>query len=165
MIGDPMATPERCNHLAVASDLDAMDTVLGWFEGIPHADVPSLLWLQGQMALVEGFTNAVRHAHADLDPPPDVQLSVSLSDGEFSLEVTDHGRPFDLASALAQLEAEAPGIEDDPLAREAHWGLFLMMKLRRDHGWTITYRRQEDDRNCLCLRHPFEAAGALDSGW
>lgn len=165
MRGDPIAMPERRSHLAVASDLAAMDAVLGWFEGIPHADVPSLLWLQAQMALVEGFTNAVRHAHADLDPPPDVLLSVDLSDDDFRLDVMDHGQPFDFESALAQLEAEAKGIEHDPLAREAHWGLFLLMKLRRDHGWTITYRRQENDLNCLCLRHPFRDAGELDSGW
>jgi len=51
-------------QLTVNSDLDQLEAVLNWFDRLSDPGVPTDLWMQAQLALVEGFTNAVRHAHA-----------------------------------------------------------------------------------------------------
>jgi serine/threonine-protein kinase RsbW len=147
------------SQLAVRSDLDELETVLSWFGQLSDPAVPSELWMQAQLGLVEGFTNAVRHAHADLDPPPPVQLSVQVSRRMLCVEILDQGPPFDFETALATVEKAVEESERDPLAREAHWGLVMLLKLRRAYGWTISYRRTAEAANCLCLCHPLTADG------
>lgn len=148
-------------QLAVSSDLDQLETVLSWFEGLGHLDVPADVWMQAQLALVEGFTNAVRHAHAHLVSPPQVQLTLQRSSQLIQLQISDQGEAFDLASALAKVEADIAASGADPLAREAHWGLVMFLKLQQEYGWTIRYRRDDDGINVLSLSHPLTAdAGA-----
>ena len=57
-----MKIPTKIN-IQVPSDLKALDQVLFQFNKIYQASIPQKDWLQCQLALVEGFTNAVRHAH------------------------------------------------------------------------------------------------------
>lgn len=149
--------------LAVNSDLGELQTVLTWFERQRHPGVPTDLWMQAQLALVEGFTNAVRHAQVHLVAPPQVQLSLHVCSRLFCLQIIDHGEPFDFGAALARVEAEITAIGQDPLAREAHWGLVMFLKLQKEHGWTISHGRRADGTNGLCLSHPLtadESAGA-----
>ncbi|MCT0207929.1 ATP-binding protein [Synechococcus sp. CS-1332] len=153
------------SELAVISDLGELETVLSWFERQQHPDVPSDLWMQAQMALVEGFTNAVRHAHAHLVAPPQVQLSLRLSSSLFFLEIIDHGQPFALESAMARVEAEITESASDPLAREAHWGLVMFLKLQKAYGWTISYTRRDDQSNCLSLSHPLSGDGVVGGSY
>ncbi len=145
------------SELAVRSDLGELDTVLFWFERQQHPDVPSDLWMQAQLALVEGFTNAVRHAHAHLAAPPQVQLSLQRSREAFCIQIIDHGEPFDFVAALARVEAEIAASGHDPLAREAHWGLVMFLKLQNEFGWTINHCRRNDGTNGLSLSHPLRA--------
>ena len=44
--------------------------------------MPHKIWLQCQLALIEGFTNAIRHAHAGMaaDTPIRIQVTVSHQD-------------------------------------------------------------------------------------
>ncbi len=149
-------------QLAVSSDLDQLETVLSWFEGLGHPDVPADVWMQAQLALVEGFTNAVRHAHAHLVSPPWVQLALQRSRHLVRLQIIDHGEAFDLASALATVEAEIAASGADPLAREAHWGLVMFLKLQKEYGWTISYCREDDAINVLSLSHPLTADPGAD---
>ena len=146
-------------QLAVHSDLDELETVLEWFGQLSDPAVPSELWMQAQLALVEGFTNAVRHAHADLDPPPPVQLSVQVSSQRFCLQILDQGPPFDFEAALEAVEKAIEATGQDPLARGAHWGLVMFLKLRSAYGWTISHRRIDGATNCLSLCHPLSADG------
>ncbi len=147
------------SQLSVRSDLDEIEAVLSWFGQLRDPAVPSELWMQAQLALVEGFTNAVRHAHADLDPPPPVQLSVQLSRQRFCVQILDQGGPFDFEAALAAVEKAMEATGQDPLAREAHWGLVMVLKLRSAYGWTISHRRIDEATNCLSLCHPLSADG------
>ncbi|MCP9834533.1 MULTISPECIES: ATP-binding protein [unclassified Cyanobium] len=143
--------------LAVNSDLDELQTVLSWFERQRHFGVPTDLWMQAQLGLVEGFTNAVRHAHGHLVAPPPVQLSLHVSSRLFRLQIIDHGEPFDFHAALARVEAEITASGQDPLAREAHWGLVMFLKLQKEYGWTISHGRRDDGTNDLSLSHPLTA--------
>jgi serine/threonine-protein kinase RsbW len=147
------------SQLAVKSDLDELETVLEWFGHLSDPTVPSELWMQGQLALVEGFTNAVRHAHADQDPPPPVQLSVQVSSQRFCVQILDQGAPFDFDAALAAVEKAMEASDHDPLAREAHWGLVMLLTLRSTYGWTIRHRRIGEATNCLSLCHSLSADG------
>ena len=146
-------------RLSVRSDLDEIETVLSWFGQLSDPSVPAELWMQAQLALVEGFTNAVRHAHADLDTPPPVQLSVQVTSQGFCVQILDQGTPFDFEAALATVEQAMEASAQDPLARDAHWGLVMLLKLRSAYGWTIRYRRIDTATNGLSLCHPLSADG------
>jgi serine/threonine-protein kinase RsbW len=143
----------QSQSLAVSSQLESMQSVLSWFERFRGASLPEHIWLEGQTALVEGFTNAVRHAHRHLESPPDVEVVVELSADYFRIKVLDGGGPFDLESALQKLAEEEIAKDYDPLDREAHWGILMLMKLRRDYGWSVDYRPLEDRGNILLMSH------------
>jgi serine/threonine-protein kinase RsbW len=147
---DPPSTPER---LRVPSSLDQLTTVLAWYDRFRHPPLSTELWVQGQTALVEGFSNAVRHAQAALAAPPPVELEACLSDQEFRILISDHGPAFDLEQALGALREVVSAKDFDPLARDEHWGLILLLRLRNDHGWSISHQRTDDGRNRLRLCH------------
>ena len=46
------------------SNLEAMADLVEWFERKRPGGLDDMVWIQAQTALMEGFTNAVRHAHA-----------------------------------------------------------------------------------------------------
>ncbi|MEA5442017.1 ATP-binding protein [Cyanobium gracile] len=151
------------SQLTVVSHLDELESVLTWFDRLTCSAVPEELWMQAQLALVEGFTNAVRHAHAHLVPAPQVVLSVEVKASTLRVEIIDRGEPFDFESAVASLQKEVAASTADPLAREAHWGLVMLLKLRTDYGWSINYSRQEGMANCLTLSHPLNGKKAGDA--
>lgn len=154
---------KRVLTLKVASDLTSIPLVLEWFDQFLGAPLPQALWIQGQTALVEGFTNAVRHAHAHLTPPPDVETSMEVSAQGICIEIRDQGQGFDLEAAWRELSRQLQQENFDPLDREEHWGHLLLLKLRSDHGWQISYVRQPDDRNCLQISHPLSGATSASS--
>lgn len=135
-------------HLQVATDLNAMDQVLQWFEQFNHSPLEQGLWMQGRIALIEGFTNAVQHAHKSLPPLTPIDLRVHVFSHQLDIYIWDRGPAFDLEALLNQPQ------QDDPLNRESHWGGVLMKKLRDKHGWLIRYTCPAsaiDDRNCLLM--------------
>lgn len=128
-------------HLQVASDLTALTKVLAWFEQAYRDDIPKKEWLQCQLALAEGFTNAVRHAHRDLPPDTPIELEVQLYDQALAIRIWDCGPPFDLEQRITQRS-----LKPDYQAGGGR-GIDLMHKIADD----LTYRRTEGDRNCLLL--------------
>lgn len=158
----PVDSWQNKSDLAVNSDLGELETVITWFERQGHIDIPSELWMQAQLALVEGFTNAVRHAHAHLVAPQQVHLSLQITSQMFCIQIIDHGEPFDFTAAMARVEAEITASGQDPLAREAHWGLVMFLKLQKEYGWTISHCRRDDGTNDLSLSHPLRAVESVD---
>lgn len=75
------------------SRLDSVALLLEWMEQQRPSGVDGQLWVQAQTALVEGFSNAVRHAHAQLDPAPDVVVTLELTPRHLQLQVRDHDPP------------------------------------------------------------------------
>jgi len=47
--------------LQVNTDMNSLTKVLDWFEQLQDLSLPNEVWFQFQLALAEGFTNAVRH--------------------------------------------------------------------------------------------------------
>lgn len=63
--------------LQVNSDIRAVTQVLEWVEELENLPIPEGVLHQCKLALVEGFTNAVRHAHKTL--PSETLLLTSRS--------------------------------------------------------------------------------------
>lgn len=133
--------------LTVQSDLTAIAQILQWFEQFRQLPISQATWLQGQIALVEGFTNAVRHAHAELPVQTPIKVEAGLYRDRLEIQIWDQGLPFDLESLLHQVEQDYP----EPLEHVEHWGGSLFRKLRDQHQWEIEYRVVRERMNCLGL--------------
>lgn len=138
------------SHLQVETDLNQISQVLQWFTQFRQPPLSEQLWLQGQIAIVEGFTNAARHAHRHLPTRTPIDLEVKLFADRLVIAICDEGAAFDLESLLMQAEFRSAD-----LLQQTHWGIILMQKLKEQHGWHITYthlKGQLRDRNCLLIQ-------------
>ena len=116
-------------YLTVHSQLDALTTVQQWFENLLHcfsdsSPAPSV-WVdevfdQLNLALAEGFTNAVRHAHARLPGDTPIVLECWVQVHRLEIRIFDQGEPFDPDS----LVEPQPGT-----LREGGYGWFLLRRL------------------------------------
>ncbi|MEB3312711.1 MAG: ATP-binding protein [Cyanobacteriota bacterium] len=77
-----------------------MQGLLSWFDQFADAPIPKQLLLQCQLALIEGFTNAVRHAHKHLPADTPIQIQVEMSEQSIDIRIWDQGPGFDLQSTL-----------------------------------------------------------------
>lgn len=133
----------RQEQIIVASRLDVLVQVQRWFKDFCSPADAESAWVNAYVdrltiALTEGFTNAVRHAHAEL--PPDTAIKIDLTLGNHALEIRilDQGQPFDPAVL----------IEPEPGALlDSGYGWFLLRRLADQ----VTYKRLRDGRNCLSI--------------
>lgn len=88
--------------LQVNTDLNALTRVLEWFEQLKDLSLPNEVWWKFQLALAEGFTNAVRHAHKNLPVETPVQLEIIVFNGRLELKVWDCGPYFDFDAKLKE---------------------------------------------------------------
>ena len=88
--------------LQVNTDLNALTKVLEWFEQLKKLSLPNEVWWNFQLALAEGFTNAVRHAHKNLPVETPVQLEIIVFNGRLELKVWDCGPYFDFDAKLKE---------------------------------------------------------------
>ncbi|MEG4323398.1 MULTISPECIES: ATP-binding protein [unclassified Microcoleus] len=91
--------------LQVNTELNDLTRVLEWFEQLQDLSLPNEVWWQFQLALAEGFTNAVRHAHKNLPVETPVQLEITVFDGCWELKVWDCGPRFDFDAKLNEIIA------------------------------------------------------------
>ncbi|HEY9750159.1 MAG TPA: anti-sigma regulatory factor [Allocoleopsis sp.] len=131
------------DHLTVPSDLTVLTQVQQWFEQFCRQFLPQLAWSDHQLyrlslAIAEGFTNAVRHAHKGLPPETPIDIDVRLGSDRLEIRIWDHGQPFN----PDVLEEPEPGT-----LREGGYGWFLLRRLADQ----VTYERFPDGRNCLLL--------------
>lgn len=141
-------TPKQ-SHLQVTTDLNAVAEVLQWFDQFVSPQLPDGFWRDCKLALVEGFTNAVRHAHRHLPKTTPIELELKVFPQSMEMRIWDRGEPFDLLDTLTSLSEE----ESDPLDRENHRGLIFMYKLTDE----LSYERLSDHRNCLFMRKSIQS--------
>ena len=137
-------------HLTVKSDITLLEQVLNWFDQFYSRYEPKLSWLTDlsdrqyliydeiKLALDEGFTNAVRHAHKKLPPETPIELELSIWKDRLEVRIWDWGEPFD------------PDTVEEPelgTLQEGGFGWHLMRRLAD----SFSYEREEDGRNCLLL--------------
>ncbi|MBE9060640.1 anti-sigma regulatory factor [cf. Phormidesmis sp. LEGE 11477] len=112
-------------HLTVGSYLEELTVVQQWFRSIVSRLSAEAPWINGQydklnLALAEGFTNAVRHAHADLPSTTPISIELVLQADKIEIFIFDQGRPFDPDS----IREPKPGV-----LREGGYGWFLLRRL------------------------------------
>ena len=111
------------------------------FEQLNQPFIPRKVWLQCQLALAEGFTNAVRHAHKNLPPETPISVEIALFEEYLEIRVWDRGHPFDLEQRLRNLEHKV----DDQAGGGR--GIVILQKIADFLSYT-----RSGDRNCLLIR-------------
>ena len=129
------------NQIQVKSALTELSQLLSWFNQLNRLMIPSKVWVQCQIALAEGFTNAVRHAHKNKPDDTPIDIEVIIQDGFLEIRVWDYGAVFDLAQ---KLEATAKVVDQISIGGR---GLGLLDCIS-DH---LSYDRTDDQRNCLLI--------------
>ncbi|PSN19399.1 anti-sigma regulatory factor [filamentous cyanobacterium CCP5] len=135
-----------------AADQDALKQVLAWFEDFQATCLPHDIWLQCQLALVEGVTNAIRHAHEGLPSETPVEIEVTLEADRIDMRIWDRGPGFDMLGALHHKMATTN--QDSEGGR----GLQIIYQVADD----ISYETLPDQRNCLHISKRYQL-GAIAS--
>jgi len=128
-------------HLRVESEKSALNVVLSWFDDSIGNIIPDRTLWECKLALTEGFTNTVCHAHRDLPKDTLIELNLILTDSYLLMEIWDQGVFFDLEAELKSLRENPP----DPLKDEHRRGLIFMKQLTDE----LEYSRDGQERNCL----------------
>lgn len=127
--------------LQVNTGLNGLDQVLSWFSQLYDSRIPISVWIRCQLALAEGFTNAVRHAHNGKPANLPVDIQVAIFAEFVEIKIWDWGDPFDLEAKIKNIS--------EKVDIEASGGRGL--KLMKDIGDSLSYVRTADGRNCLSI--------------
>ncbi|MGB3693057.1 MAG: ATP-binding protein [Spirulinaceae cyanobacterium] len=125
-----------------STDLKLLDNVLSWFDPFKPSSVSLKYWLECKLALAEGFTNAVRHAHRGLPTDELIEIEVTLYNDHLEMRIWDCGPPFDLTAHLNNLLEK----KDNQWAGGGR-GLEILQKISD----CLSYTRIDDSRNCLLI--------------
>ncbi len=150
----------QCDRFLVQSNLVLLADIQERFRLFCLRNSEEFPWLKDQLnalnlALAEGFTNAVRHAHRGLPQETPIEIVLSLwSEKSLSyvqskslptrdrqrleIRIWDHGPPFDPDS----LEEPQPGT-----LRQGGYGWFLLRRLAD----RVIYERDPNGHNCLLI--------------
>jgi serine/threonine-protein kinase RsbW len=131
-------------HLRVKTDLECLTEVLRWFEKIITPILPDRLRWECEIALTEGFTNAVRHAHCGLPQDTPIDIEIEFLQDFLEIRIWDFGNPFDLLEKLKNIKQH----QIEQLEKEGGRGLQFMEKLTDD----LQYISLTKARNCLIMR-------------
>ena len=130
----------RSEHLVVDSKLEAFFKVHDWLKKVCTSLDPDAAWVKHyvnrlDIAVAEGVSNAVRHAHATLPPETPIAIDISLDGDRVDICIWDQGGPFD----PSELREPEPGS-----LRHGGYGWVLLRRVVD----RVTYHR-ENNRNCL----------------
>lgn len=130
-------------RLTVESDLSVLTSLQDWLDEFCDRQPALSHWSDDRryclkLALAEGFSNAVRHAHRHRSRHTPIDLEIRLDDGHLRIYIWDFGDPFN----PNQLEEPKPGT-----LRQGGYGWFLLRRLCD----RVTYRRDRYGRNCLAI--------------
>ena len=92
------------------TDIKAVAQVLSWLEELDPLPIPEAVLHQCKLAVVEGFTNAVRHAHKNLPSETPIELEITVFNERLEIKIWDRGKPFDFQAKLKEklLEEKSP---------------------------------------------------------
>ncbi|MEG5175188.1 ATP-binding protein [Microcoleus sp. B3-D7] len=94
--------PIKTIHLPLNSDLKSVVQVLWWVEQLEYLPIPEAVLQQCKLATIEGFTNAVRHAHKNLPLATPINLEITVFNERLEVKIWDMGEPFDLQAKLTE---------------------------------------------------------------
>jgi serine/threonine-protein kinase RsbW len=138
-------TYHQTSQFETATNPKALKALLMWFEQFQAAPIPHKVWLQCQLALIEGFTNAIRHAHAGLGEDTPVRIEVTVSDQDIDIRIWDQGPGFSFDDILDnKLSVSSQDAEGGR-------GLRIMYLVADD----ISYQPLEHQGNCLHIHKSY----------
>lgn len=105
-------------NLQVKTDLNALNEVLLWFDQLEPPLIPQNVLFQCKLALAEGFTNAVRHAHKGMPEETPIELQVTVFHHRLEIKIWDAGPPFDLEAKLRKFREEAQAKRNVSLSKQ-----------------------------------------------
>ena len=88
--------------LQLTTDIKSVTQVLSWLEQLDPLPIPEAVLHQCKLAVVEGFTNAVRHAHKNLPRATPIELEITVFNERLEIKIWDGGKPFDFAAKLQE---------------------------------------------------------------
>ncbi len=135
-------------RLQQRTDLNGATTVLQWLESNLKPLIPEKIYWQCQVALIEAFTNIVRHAHHNLPPSTPIEIQINLYHNYLEMSIWDQGEPFDLFEYLQSLNPK----QCQSLDKEEGRGLYLIDQLMDE----LEQERLTQGRNCLRMRKLLE---------
>jgi serine/threonine-protein kinase RsbW len=130
------------SELHVPSDLGFINIVEDWLFGCLQLQLgESVDWpkqsIRLRLALVEAYSNAVRHAHKEKPNLP-ILLRLELKERDLSIEIWDYGEGFDIANYFPPNPMEK---------QEGGYGWLIMNRLMDK----VEYQLQVNGANCLKL--------------
>jgi serine/threonine-protein kinase RsbW len=137
--------PSYQQSIQFSTDLSSVADVLDWFKQFDQPPVPHTVWLECQIALAEGFTNAVRHAHVSKAPETPIEIEILITDCELELKIWDCGSGFNIAESL----------NDPQMDQTAEHGRGI--KIIGKIADRVSYTRI-DQRNCLVITKQYTTA-------
>ena len=129
-------------ELHIPSDLKFLTIVESWLLGCLEVELgDSVDWPRQsnrlRLALVEAYSNVVRHAHKD-QPNLPILIRLELQERDLALEIWDHGKGYDISTYLP------PSPEDK---QGSGYGWLIMNRLMDK----VEYQLQVNGGNCLKL--------------
>lgn len=128
------------SEILATSQLSDLAKVLAWFDQFNRSPVPRYIWLQCQLAIAEGFTNAVRHAHKNQPSELPIKIEVTVFDSHLEIRIWDYGQPFNLEEWL---KGKTVADEEDIGGR----GLLLLNQIAD----FLSYTPVSERGNCLLI--------------
>ncbi len=131
------------SELHVPSDLDYLNIVENWLLGCLKINLKETVdWSRQssrfRLALVEAYSNVVRHAHKE-QPNLPVLLRLELKNRDVAIEIWDYGQGFDISDYFAPNPADK---------QEGGYGWLIMNRLMDN----VEYNLQLNGANCLKLQ-------------
>ncbi|MCC0175480.1 ATP-binding protein [Waterburya agarophytonicola K14] len=128
-------------YIEVLGDLRELDKLLLEFNRIYRDFIPCRDWLECRLALAEGFTNAVRHAHKNIPPEITIEIEVLLRRNYLEIRIWDYGSAFNLQEFIVKTAR-----------KHNSWlssgrGIPLLNKIAD----RLDYQRTKQNRNCLLI--------------
>jgi len=103
---DPSSNqPLQKFSLQLNTDINAVAQVLSWLEQLDlltPIPIPEAVLYQCKLAVVESFTNAVRHAHKNLPIETPIELEITVFNERLEIKIWDLGKPFDFQAKLKE---------------------------------------------------------------
>jgi len=131
--------------LQVTTDLEQVKSVIDWFEKVSKERLRDPFLWHCRVAITEGFTNIVRHAHKNLPVATTIDLEITFFPDYVEMKMWDWGEPFDLEAKLKSL----PPDSHDSWKEEQGRGLYYIRQLMDE----VEYLRVDNNqRNCLIMR-------------
>lgn len=122
-------TPIKKIRLKVKTELSALADVLHWYDQLQNLPIPKEVWWKCQLALAEGFTNAVRHAHRGMPLETPIQLEIQVFRGRIEIRIWDWGQPFDFDARLREKIGREPLKRTERLETDRVNGSYLVPSL------------------------------------